>query len=77
MKSSTLLLAIASALLPASLATPAVQMPNVVDWAAQQVSQIGEGASSSEVQAASGWQFIDCGEFVVNSKHCLVSRASS
>lgn len=63
MKSTSLLLAIAAALLPSSLASPAV---NVVDWTAQQVARFGEAdtASSDGVHTASGWQFIDCGEML-------------
>ncbi|KAK9899771.1 hypothetical protein P389DRAFT_192081 [Cystobasidium minutum MCA 4210] len=44
------------------MASPAV---NVMDWTAQQVARFGEAdtASSSDgVHAASGWQFIDCGD---------------
>lgn len=61
MKSSSLLLAVAAALLPSTMASPAV---NVMDWTAQQVARFGEAdtASSNDgVHAAGGWQFIDCG----------------
>lgn len=61
MKSSSLLLAVAAALLPSTMASPAA---NVMDWTAQQVARFGEAdtASSSDgVHAAGGWQFIDCG----------------
>lgn len=61
MKSASLLIAIAAALLPSSMASPAV---NVVEWTAQQVARFGEAdtaSSNGQVHAASGWQFIDCG----------------
>lgn len=61
MKSASLLAAVAAVLLPASMASPAI---NAVEWTAQQVVRFGEAdipSSNGRVHAASGWQFIDCG----------------
>lgn len=63
MKSASLLVAVAAAMLPSSMASPAI---NVVDWTAQQVARFGEAdtpSSNGQLHAASGWQFIDCGAY--------------
>jgi hypothetical protein len=65
MKSASILIAAATALLPTAMASPAIQMANAVDWTAQQVARFGEvdiaSSGNGEIHAASGWQFVDCG----------------
>merc|ERR1712093_399068 len=66
MKSTTLLLALTAAIVPAAIASPAMQIPGVaqdlVDWTARSVSKIGSSGNNDGVHTTASWQFTDCGD---------------
>jgi hypothetical protein len=59
MRSLSILLSLSASLVPAALAVPTIQLPDLVidplSWST------GHANSDGSVHASSGWTFVDCG----------------